>query len=192
MKITVPVEILEQVPDDRKDLFLKYIDTWNEEVRLLEEKKVLQAQKEEIHRGPVVLRDTIDYQWQAPYKNKELLYQKYIEEQLSALEIANRFCCSKSTILKHLKKFDIEIRDTGKSINKKKGLAYGKRIEKRQQMAHKREQANIQKMRELRGKGYSFHKIAEILNTMKVPTKTRKGKWHGRVIWEILKRHESE
>jgi hypothetical protein len=44
-------------------------------------------------------------------------------------------------------------------------------------------------MVELRGKGFSYWKIADILNAMKVPTKTRKGKWHARSVQQILGWH---
>ena len=57
-------------------------------------------------------------------------------------------------------------------------------------MEHKREQEAILKMRELRDKGFSFWKIAEVLNTMKMPTKTRKGRWHARTVQAILLKNE--
>jgi hypothetical protein len=40
-------------------------------------------------------------------------------------------------------------------------------------MNQEREQEVIQKMTSLRAKGYPYHKIAEILDTMQIPTKTR-------------------
>ena len=51
---------------------------------------------------------------------------------------------------------------------------------------HKREQENIQKMKKLRGKGYSYWKIAEVFNSMKIPTKSRKGSWDPKSIYNIL------
>ncbi|MGB0454999.1 MAG: recombinase family protein [Bacteriovoracaceae bacterium] len=41
-------------------------------------------------------------------------------------------------------------------------------------------------MRELRDKGYSYGKIAEIFNSMKIPTKTKRGKWHSKSVYNIL------
>ena len=51
------------------------------------------------------------------------------------------------------------------------------------------EQENIKKMRELRDKGFSYHKIADVFNTLKVPTKTKKGKWYGKTIYQMLNRN---
>jgi transcriptional regulator len=44
------------------------------------------------------------------------------------------------------------------------------------------------KMITLREKGYSYRKIAEILDTMQIPTKTHKRKWQARVVHGILNR----
>ena len=65
---------------------------------------------------------------------------------------------------------------------RKRGLGYGAKNEG----VHKRELQNIQKMKEFRAKGYSYEKIANIFNTMKIPTKTRRGKWHRKTIHQIL------
>ncbi|TVQ80873.1 MAG: hypothetical protein EA369_01430 [Bradymonadales bacterium] len=43
----------------------------------------------------------------------------------------------------------------------------------------------IEKMKELREKGYSYWKISEILNTLKVPPKTKKGRWHARTVQNV-------
>jgi len=54
---------------------------------------------------------------------------------------------------------------------------------------HKRELENIKKMKELRERGYSYWKIAEIFNSMKIPTKTKRGKWHAKSIHQILNKN---
>jgi hypothetical protein len=41
-------------------------------------------------------------------------------------------------------------------------------------------------MVELRAKGFSYWKIADILNSIGVPTKTRKGKWQPRFVKTVL------
>ena len=43
-------------------------------------------------------------------------------------------------------------------------------------------------MKELRLAGYSYHKIADILNTLGFKTKTGKTKWHATTVMKILKR----
>lgn len=90
--------------------------------------------------------------------------------------------------MKRLKECDIELRPVGSNQKRKRGLGYGERVKKRNVIEHKRESEAIRKMIELRDKGYSYRKIAEILNTMKVPTKTGKGRWHGKTIHQILMR----
>lgn len=65
-------------------------------------------------------------------------------------------------------------------------LKLTEKVEKRKLIEHKREAETIRKMRELRDKGFSYRKIAEVLNTMKVPTKTGRGKWHGKTVYQIL------
>ena len=47
-------------------------------------------------------------------------------------------------------------------------------------------------MQILREQGYSYWKIAEVLNTMKIPTKTRKAKWHPTTVMKILKKTNSQ
>ncbi len=56
----------------------------------------------------------------------------------------------------------------------------------RQKGKHKGEIDFIFKMREFKDKGYSYWRIADVMNTMKIPTKTRKGKWHAKTVYNIL------
>jgi hypothetical protein len=41
-------------------------------------------------------------------------------------------------------------------------------------------------MRKLREQGFSYWKIADVFNSMKVPTKTGRGRWHARAIQNVL------
>jgi len=120
------------------------------------------------------------------YKNKFFLQQKYVEERLSCEEIATQIFSARTTVLKYLKLHNIPIREVGSNTKRVRGLAYGQKIKERSLAEHKREQEAVLKMRELRDKGFSFWKIADVLNTMKVPTKTRKGRWHARTVQVIL------
>jgi len=122
------------------------------------------------------------------FKSKEILSQKYIVERLSANEIAKQLGTARSTVLKYLKIHGIPVRATGQNIHKRAGygLAYGRRIVNRQEIVSKREQAYIAKMKDLRVQGFSYWKIADILNTLKVPTKTGRGRWHARSVQQIL------
>lgn len=82
-----------------------------------------------------------------------------------------------------MKEFDIEVRDTGSNQRRKRGLAFGAKVQARKVVKHKKERQAIERMVSLRDQGYSYQKIADILNTMNVPTKTRKGKWSRKQVW---------
>ena len=120
------------------------------------------------------------------YKNKFFLQQKYVEERLSCEEIAAQIFSARTTVLKYLKLHNIPIREVGSNTKRVRGLGYGKKIKARNVAEHQREVDAILKMKELRKKGYSYWKIADVLSTMKVPTKTRKGRWHARTVQAIL------
>lgn len=122
------------------------------------------------------------------YKNKEFLHQKYVVERLSTVEIAHLILSARSTVSKYLKAHGIPLRESDRMLKKRPGygLAYGKRIINRQEILHKREQDNIKKMNELRDQGFSYWKIADIFNSMKIPTQTGKGKWYAKTIHQIL------
>jgi len=51
---------------------------------------------------------------------------------------------------------------------------------------HKKELELINRMRALRDQGFSYWKIADVFNSMKIPTKARRGKWHARTIQKIM------
>jgi chorismate mutase len=55
-------------------------------------------------------------------------------------------------------------------------LPFGKKIIDRSVEDHKREQEVLKQIRELRDQGHSYWKIAKILNTLKVRTKTGRGR----------------
>ena len=94
--------------------------------------------------------------------------------------------CSHSTVLTHLRTAGIEIQASA-STYRKGQLAFGRKAAKGIEAEHKGEQEVITKMTDLREQGYSYHKIAEILNTMKIPTKSRKAKWHATTVMNIIK-----
>lgn len=121
-----------------------------------------------------------------PYKDKFFLHQKYVVEGLSCDEISKQIFSARTTILKYLKIHGIPVREVGSNQKRARGLAYGRKIKERSLAEHKREQKAILKMRELRDKGFSYWKIADVLNAMKIPTKTLRGRWHARTVLSIL------
>jgi predicted transcriptional regulator len=125
------------------------------------------------------------------YKNKAFLNQKYTAEKLSTDEIAAMIFSSRSTVTKYLHQFGINVRER-KAVKFKVGcgLAYGRKNYGRAELANKREQEVIKKMRSLREKGFSYRKVADVLNSMKIPTKTKKCPWSGKGVWQILNKSQ--
>lgn len=121
-----------------------------------------------------------------PFKDRSFLHQKYVVEGLSCDEIASQIFSARTTVLKYLKIHGIPVREVGTNQKRVRGLAYGQKVKERSLAEHKREQEAIKKMKDLRDKGFSYWKIADVLNAMKVPTKTHKGKWHSRSVHAIL------
>ncbi len=130
----------------------------------------------------IIIQLPIKKEW----RNKELLHQNYVVERRSLNELAVEFGVARQTISKQIKEFGIQTRVPGTLQNRKRGLAYGARCQEREVRAHKRELENIYKMRELREKGFSYWKIADIFNSMGIPTKNRRGRWHAKSIQSIL------
>ena len=119
------------------------------------------------------------------FKDKAFLHQKYSLEKLSCQEIAKEISSSRTTVLKWLKIFEIPVRRTREGPQKS-SLPYGKKMIQRSEVNFVQEQSNILKMKELRSQGFSYWKIADILNTMKIPTKTSRGRWQARTVQRIL------
>jgi phosphopentomutase len=120
------------------------------------------------------------------WRNKELLHQKYVVARRSLNELAVEFGVARQTISKQMKKFGIKTRVSGTVQNRKRGLAYGKKVKDREIVIHQREQEVIEKIKELRDQGFSYHKIADVLNVMGIKTKSRKVKWSGKTVWQVL------
>lgn len=120
------------------------------------------------------------------YLNQEYLQQKYVTENLSADEVASEIGCAVSTVLKHLEKYGISVRESSENIRPKRHLPFGKKIVGRSVENHKREQEVLKQIKELRDQGHSYWKIAKILNTLKVRTKTGRGQWHARSVMATL------
>jgi hypothetical protein len=118
------------------------------------------------------------------YKDASFLHQKYVVERLSMQEIADRIFSSTRTVAKYLKQAAIEARPSEAKNSSR--LRYGESWRRGQVEHNRREAQNIDRMRSLRAKRFSYGKIADIMNSMKVPTKTGRGRWHARYIQELL------
>ena len=122
------------------------------------------------------------------YKNESFLRQKYLVEKLSISQISGLAFSARSTVLKHLGDFDIPIRSQGEAHRLNCGqLRYGEKKRKGHSVQYLVEAQNIKKMQTLRSQGYSYWKIAEVFNSMKIPTKNRGSRWHPTTVMKILK-----
>ncbi len=122
-------------------------------------------------------------------KTKSFLLQKYIEEKLTPREIARLTFSCRSTVVRALESFNIELRpeDCSPGSSQKFGSKYvGGRI-----VSHKRELEAQEKMLALRKQGHSYEKIAQILNAMKIPTRKRQGPWYAMSVRKVLLRSAS-
>jgi hypothetical protein len=133
---------------------------------------------------------------QAPYsshdwfRDKDFLKRDYVELQKSTAQIAREIGCARSTVVKYLLEFGIELRRDGLPANYRKSqLAYGERIHNGKVVPHLGELRIIEAMVKRRRDGATYAELAQWANSNKVPTKNRTGKWDRRTIWEILGRY---
>lgn len=119
-------------------------------------------------------------------KQESFLRAKYETEGLSPKEIADLTFSSRSTIVKYLETHGIALRAEDRFCGT---LPYGKRWKQRQIVINTREHDAICKAKDLRSHGLSFDKIASVMNTMGLKTKTGRAKWYAKTIRDILIRN---
>ena len=134
---------------------------------------------------PTQLTKIINYCYHPLYKDSDFLHQKYVVEGLSTTEISAIIFSSHSTVLKYLKLNGIPLRKQGEFKNKGQ-LGYGENWNKGRIQENKREQKLIRKIKKMRKDGASYWKIAEQLNDKKIVTKTGKGLWHAKTVYNII------
>ncbi|OQW48504.1 MAG: hypothetical protein A4S09_04820 [Proteobacteria bacterium SG_bin7] len=117
------------------------------------------------------------------------MLREYVQKQQPVRTIAKDLGCSHSTILDALKKFNIPIRNLRPDHQSRGQVAYGRRTLRSKEIEHKREFEVLDKIQNLRSQGFSYWKIADVLNTMGVPTKTRRARWQPATVMKILKRN---
>ena len=100
--------------------------------------------------------------------------------------IASEFSCSKTHIRDQLLKYNIPLRKQGK--HKSRWYAYGNRKICGKTIDHKGEQRTIATIKQMYREGISTAAIAQLLDTMKIPTKQQGKGWHHYTIAQILKR----
>ena len=125
------------------------------------------------------------------FRNESFLRQKYLVEGLSTGQIAELIFSARSTVVAALKRYGIPLRDAERAHWHRRGqTGYGQRVVNGKVIEHQRETETIERMKALRGQGFSFWKIADILNSMGVPTKTRRANWKAATVMKILKANE--
>lgn len=107
-------------------------------------------------------------------------------ERLSTQEIAAEIFSSRTAVASHLKAYGVSIRPNDAEYKTRSQLRYGEAWRNRKVVVYQRELENIEKMTKLRTQGFSYWKIADILNSMKISTKSGRGAWHARSVQKIL------
>ena len=92
-----------------------------------------------------------------------------------------------------LERYSIPLREAEQTPWYRRGqVGYGKRVVNGRVVVNQREIEAVERMVALRDLGYSYWKIAEILNSMGVPTKSRRAKWQAATVMKILKSNERD
>jgi transposase-like protein len=125
------------------------------------------------------------YDW---FRDKDFLTREYMENQKSTAQIARELGCARSTIVKFLLDFGIELRRDGLPHYRKSQLAYGEKIYGGRIVPHLSEVRIIEQFLALRNEGRSYAKLAHWANNQGILTKNRTRRWDRRTIFEILRR----
>lgn len=104
---------------------------------------------------------------------------------MSIHAIAQRFGCSRCAIRNGLKVARIARRDS--EVKAAGNPSYGRKWRKGKMVSQPDEARVVRQIRKLRGQGLSFREIAEALNALGIPTKTKSSRWHGRTVQRVLK-----
>ena len=121
------------------------------------------------------------------YKKEIVLRDLYLKNDLTASQIAKKFCSTPRSVKYYLHKYGI--RKNKNPARSKQNLALGKRLQNGKLVDHKQELRTIKTISDLYLKQQlSTRKIAEILNTLKVPTKRQGKNWDHSTIISVLKK----
>jgi len=137
--------------------------------------------------SPFDLTEIIEFFYTPRFKDREFLQDRYIKKKRTLDEIAAEIGSSRSTVLKYLHENNIPTRERSYAKRSKKA-AYGHEIKNYKLVEIKEEQKWIEHMKKLRDSGFSYHKIAEVLNALGVTTKTGKNSWQGKTVYQILEK----
>jgi hypothetical protein len=132
--------------------------------------------------------DTIDFIFEALWKDKDFLHQKYVLEGLSIAQIAGQILSSREAVRMGLIEHGIKRTPQGKPRQKPAQLPYGYRLSDGVMVPHLGEQRVVSSIRKMSDDSLSYRKICEFLTSVGVPTKNRGQSWHPEMIRRILTR----
>lgn len=101
-------------------------------------------------------------------------------------EIAAETVSSWKTVRRHLLYMKIPLRTKDRLINEQ--VKFGSQRIEGQLLKHESEQAALEKIRMLRGQGFSIRKIVEELNRLRIPCRKEGAQWHIKTVYKILSR----
>ncbi|MFY7992589.1 MAG: hypothetical protein ACOVP4_04780 [Bacteriovoracaceae bacterium] len=130
------------------------------------------------------LTDTITLPIKEVILTESFLREKYLNEGLSSAEIAAISFSSRETVTRKLKELQIPLkkvtrRETGSQ-------AFGYRKYGGRSVEVKSDQAVIKLINLYRQQGYSYQRVADLLNDQNVKTKLRQGFWYSKVVRQIF------
>jgi hypothetical protein len=134
----------------------------------------------------IKVTETLEFVYVPLFEDRSFLYQKYVVEGLNPAQIAAQTFSCRTTIMARLRAFDIPLRHEAEGYKTRSQLGFGQTMRQNRVIANQRELAAIRKMQKLRERGWSYWKIADVMNDWGIRTKTGKGKWHARSVQQIL------
>ncbi len=127
--------------------------------------------------------DTIHLSPPKPTLSESFLKEKYLKEGLSSKEIAKLAFSSRATVTNYLNKYGIPLKKVTRRTNG--GHRFGFRKHGGRSIQKKKEQDVISKIGLYREAGYSYQRIADLLNDQNIQTKMKKGFWYSKVVRQI-------
>ena len=122
--------------------------------------------------------------------SKSVLHELYVQKGLSQRQISTLLASSKTTIQRALTVYGIERRPRGivPPELRHQSVRYGYRIENGNLVQDPHEQGVLEQIYNHHEQGVSNNKIAQILTSLIIPTKSKKSSWNAETIRQILMR----
>lgn len=121
------------------------------------------------------------------FRDTDFLKDCYINQGLSTTQISKICGSARTTVAQRLIEAGVVLRAQSDYPHRQGQIPYGMRVSSGKLVPHKREQEVLGQLEHLRENGYSYWKIAEVMNDMAIPTKNQNSKWHPTTIMKLLK-----